>query len=52
MEDIITLMMIQQLFTNNSTNSNTHLPEAAFEKEDEYIDEIQNEILELLDEHQ
>jgi hypothetical protein len=47
MDDIITLMMIQQLFNTNSSNSSDN---SNHKDEDAYIDDVQDEILELLDE--
>ena len=51
LDDIITLMMLQQLFNNtNSQNSDQHYPESKKEREEDQIDQTRREVLELLDE--
>jgi hypothetical protein len=51
-DDLITLMMIQQLMASNSNGSKERMdPEDKFNQKEEYIEKTKKEILDLLDEN-
>ena len=50
MDELITLMMIQQLMNSPSDSTNNQVINEKKEEKDRYIDKIKKEVLELLEE--
>ncbi|NVM34512.1 MAG: hypothetical protein HWN81_02880 [Candidatus Lokiarchaeota archaeon] len=48
--DLITLMMVQQLFSRQNDPDQNNVIDQKTQDKDQYIDKIKNEVLELLDE--